>query len=172
MQVEATRETTDCHFITIAKGRCHMPSVYKPRGKRDETRFNDKGFVAVQAKACDCHHLTLLLIKPFDLDAYDLSVMNSNSAKGLLLMANLSRNASDALTEDKDSSRRSMDDVSRQAFKEEKRRIASQKKAAQATSTNKLSTDRPSISTDRPSVSTDRPFVSTDRPSVIIASTP
>ncbi|GKE67685.1 hypothetical protein Tco_1521846 [Tanacetum coccineum] len=60
---------------------------------------------------------------------------------------------------------KAMDDVSRQAFKEEKRRIASQKKAAQATSTNKLSTDRPSVSTDRP-------FVSTDRPSVSIASTP
>ncbi|GJX43608.1 putative ribonuclease H-like domain-containing protein [Tanacetum coccineum] len=59
-----------------------------------------------------------------------------------------------------------MDDVSRQAFEEEKRRIASQKKAAQATSTNKLSTDRPSVSTDRPSVSTDRPSVSTDRPFV------
>ncbi|GJY14628.1 putative ribonuclease H-like domain-containing protein [Tanacetum coccineum] len=61
---------------------------------------------------------------------------------------------------------KAMDDVSRQAFKEEKRRIASQKKAAQATSTNKLSTDRQSVSTDRPSVSTDRPSVSTDRPFV------
>ncbi|GJU25492.1 hypothetical protein Tco_1164113 [Tanacetum coccineum] len=68
---------------------------------------------------------------------------------------------------------KAMDDISRQAFEEEKRRIASQKKAAQATSTNILSTDRqsvstdrPSVSTDRPSVSTDRPFVSTDRPSV------
>ncbi|GJZ42666.1 hypothetical protein Tco_0589921 [Tanacetum coccineum] len=60
---------------------------------------------------------------------------------------------------------KAMDDVSRQAFEEEKRRIASQKKAAQATSTNILSTDRPSISTDRP-------FVSTDRPSVSITSTP
>ncbi|GKE14711.1 putative ribonuclease H-like domain-containing protein [Tanacetum coccineum] len=54
-----------------------------------------------------------------------------------------------------------MDDVSRQAFEEEKRRIASQKKAAQATSTNKLSTDRQSVSTDRQSVSTDRSSVST-----------
>ncbi|GKB52661.1 putative ribonuclease H-like domain-containing protein [Tanacetum coccineum] len=34
------------------------------------------------------------------------------------------------------------EDVSRQAFEEEKRRIASQKKAAQATNTNQLSTDR------------------------------
>ncbi|GJW01226.1 ribonuclease H-like domain-containing protein [Tanacetum coccineum] len=70
---------------------------------------------------------------------------------------------------------KAMDDVSRQAFEEEKRRIASQKKAAQATSTNKLSTDRPSVSTDRPYVSTDRPFVSTDRsntPYVSAASTP
>ncbi|GKB38162.1 putative ribonuclease H-like domain-containing protein [Tanacetum coccineum] len=48
---------------------------------------------------------------------------------------------------------KAMDDVSRQTFKEEKRIIASQKKATQATSTNKLSTDRPFVSTDRPSVS-------------------
>ncbi|GKB05437.1 putative ribonuclease H-like domain-containing protein, partial [Tanacetum coccineum] len=69
---------------------------------------------------------------------------------------------------------KAMDDVSRQAFEEEKRRIASQKKAAQATSTNQLSTDRPSVSTDRPFVSTDRSFVSTDRsntPNVSVAST-
>ncbi|GKF89245.1 hypothetical protein Tco_0263208, partial [Tanacetum coccineum] len=57
-------------------------------------------------------------------------------------------------------------DVSRQAFEEQKRRIASQKKAAQAISINKLSTDRPSVSTDKPSVSIDRPYVSFDRPSV------
>ncbi|GJZ34031.1 hypothetical protein Tco_0579467 [Tanacetum coccineum] len=69
---------------------------------------------------------------------------------------------------------KAMDDVSRQAFEEEKRRIASQKKAAQATSTNQLSTDRPSVNTDRPFVSTDRSFVSTDRsntPTVSTAST-
>ncbi|GJY33741.1 putative ribonuclease H-like domain-containing protein [Tanacetum coccineum] len=69
---------------------------------------------------------------------------------------------------------KAMDDVSRQAFEEEKRRIASQKKAAQATSTNQLSTDRPSVNTDRPFVSTDRSFVSTDRsntPNVSTAST-
>ncbi|GJW02507.1 putative ribonuclease H-like domain-containing protein, partial [Tanacetum coccineum] len=42
-----------------------------------------------------------------------------------------------------------MNDVSRQTFEEEKRRIAFQKKTTQATSTNKLSTDRPSVSTDR-----------------------
>ncbi|GJX90370.1 putative ribonuclease H-like domain-containing protein [Tanacetum coccineum] len=55
---------------------------------------------------------------------------------------------------------KAMDDVSRQAFEEEKRRIASQKKAAQATSQS-VSTDRPSISTDRSSVSTaNTPYVS------------
>ncbi|GJR95990.1 putative ribonuclease H-like domain-containing protein [Tanacetum coccineum] len=61
---------------------------------------------------------------------------------------------------------KAMDDISRQAFEEEKRRIASKKKVTQATSTNKLSTDRPSISTSRPSISTDRPSISTDRPFV------
>ncbi|GKA28596.1 putative ribonuclease H-like domain-containing protein [Tanacetum coccineum] len=48
-------------------------------------------------------------------------------------------------------------------------------KMAQATSTNKLSTDRQAVSTDRSFVSTDRPFVSTDRsntPYVSAASTP
>ncbi|GKD08105.1 hypothetical protein Tco_1187790 [Tanacetum coccineum] len=71
-----------------------------------------------------------------------------------------------------------MDDVQDKPLKK-KRRIASQKKAAQATSTNKLSTDRqsvstdrPSVSTDRPSVSTERPFVSTDRSSVCTANIP
>ncbi|GJT24656.1 putative ribonuclease H-like domain-containing protein [Tanacetum coccineum] len=62
---------------------------------------------------------------------------------------------------------KAMDDVSRQAFEEEKRRIASQKKAAQATSTNQLSTDRPFVSTDRSFVSTDR----SNTPNVSAAST-
>ncbi|GJU87255.1 hypothetical protein Tco_1294801 [Tanacetum coccineum] len=60
---------------------------------------------------------------------------------------------------------KAMNDDSRQAFEEEKRRITSQKKEAQATSTNILSTDRPFVSTDKP-------FVSTDKPSVSIISTP
>ncbi|GJU60251.1 putative ribonuclease H-like domain-containing protein [Tanacetum coccineum] len=46
-------------------------------------------------------------------------------------------------------------------------RIASQKKAAQATSTNQLSTDRPFVSIDRPFVSTDR----SNTPNVSAAST-
>ncbi|GJZ08785.1 hypothetical protein Tco_0543068 [Tanacetum coccineum] len=60
-----------------------------------------------------------------------------------------------------------MNDESRQAFEEEKRRIASQKKAAQATSTNQLSTDRTFVSTGRPFVSTDR----SNTPNVSAAST-
>ncbi|GJW67614.1 hypothetical protein Tco_0122038 [Tanacetum coccineum] len=51
---------------------------------------------------------------------------------------------------------KAMNDVSRQAFKEEKRKIASQKKAAKATSTNTLSIDRPFVSTDR----SNTPYVS------------
>ncbi|GJR10077.1 hypothetical protein Tco_0792729 [Tanacetum coccineum] len=39
--------------------------------------------------------------------------------------------------------------VKNKAFEEEKRRIASQKKAAQATNTNQLSTDRPFVSTGK-----------------------
>ncbi|GJT45891.1 ribonuclease H-like domain-containing protein [Tanacetum coccineum] len=42
---------------------------------------------------------------------------------------------------------KALDDVTRQAFEEEKRNIASQKRVAQATSTNKLSTVRSSVST-------------------------
>ncbi|GJU89992.1 hypothetical protein Tco_1302415 [Tanacetum coccineum] len=62
---------------------------------------------------------------------------------------------------------KAIEDVSRQAFKEEKRRIASQKKATQATSTNQLSTDRLFVSTDRSFVSTDR----SNTPNVSAAST-
>ncbi|GJV31622.1 hypothetical protein Tco_1392022, partial [Tanacetum coccineum] len=60
-----------------------------------------------------------------------------------------------------------MNDESGQAFEEEKRRIASQKKAAQATSTNQLNTDRPFSSTDRSFVSIDR----SNTPNVSAAST-
>ncbi|GKF48536.1 hypothetical protein Tco_0141787, partial [Tanacetum coccineum] len=42
---------------------------------------------------------------------------------------------------------KALDDATKQAFEEEKRNIASQKRAAQATSINKLSTSRSSIST-------------------------
>ncbi|GKF68995.1 hypothetical protein Tco_0198674, partial [Tanacetum coccineum] len=50
-----------------------------------------------------------------------------------------------------------------------KRRISSQKKATQATSTNKLNTDRQSLSTNRKSVSTDRSYVSTANTSYVSA---
>ncbi|GKF35968.1 hypothetical protein Tco_0112726, partial [Tanacetum coccineum] len=42
---------------------------------------------------------------------------------------------------------KALDDATRQAFEEEKRNIASQKRASQATSTNKLSIVRSSVST-------------------------
>ncbi|GKE86199.1 hypothetical protein Tco_1559941, partial [Tanacetum coccineum] len=42
---------------------------------------------------------------------------------------------------------KALNDATRQAFEEEKRNIASQKRVTQATSINKLSTGRPSIST-------------------------
>ncbi|GJY54219.1 putative ribonuclease H-like domain-containing protein [Tanacetum coccineum] len=42
---------------------------------------------------------------------------------------------------------KALDDATRQAFEEEKRNVASQKRTTQATSTNKLSTVRPSVST-------------------------
>ncbi|GJY33849.1 putative ribonuclease H-like domain-containing protein, partial [Tanacetum coccineum] len=42
---------------------------------------------------------------------------------------------------------KAMDDATRKAFEEEKRNIASQKRAARATSINKLNTGRPSVST-------------------------
>ncbi|GJY51103.1 putative ribonuclease H-like domain-containing protein [Tanacetum coccineum] len=42
---------------------------------------------------------------------------------------------------------KAMDDATRQAFEEEKRTIASQKRATRATSINKLNTGRPSVST-------------------------
>ncbi|GKA16207.1 hypothetical protein Tco_0695954 [Tanacetum coccineum] len=60
-----------------------------------------------------------------------------------------------------------MNDESRQAFEEEQRRIASQKKAAQATNTNQLSTVRPFVSIGRSSVSIDR----SNTPNVSAAST-
>ncbi|GJU17720.1 putative ribonuclease H-like domain-containing protein [Tanacetum coccineum] len=60
-----------------------------------------------------------------------------------------------------------MNDESRQAFEEEKRRIASQKKATQATSTNQLSTDRPFVNAGRSFASTDR----SNTPNVSVAST-
>ncbi|GKF87856.1 hypothetical protein Tco_0258733, partial [Tanacetum coccineum] len=60
-----------------------------------------------------------------------------------------------------------MNDKSRQSFEEEKRIIASQKKAAQANSTNQLSTDRPFVSTGRSFVSTNR----SNTPNVSVTST-
>ncbi|GJR63083.1 putative ribonuclease H-like domain-containing protein, partial [Tanacetum coccineum] len=68
---------------------------------------------------------------------------------------------------DKEVVANAMNDESRQAFEEEKRRIVFQKKVAQATSTNQLSTVRPFFSIGRSSVSTDR----SNTPNVSAAST-
>ncbi|GJW94584.1 putative ribonuclease H-like domain-containing protein, partial [Tanacetum coccineum] len=54
----------------------------------------------------------------------------------------------------------------KEAFDEEKQKIASTKRAAQATSINKLNTDRPSVST------ANTPYVSTNTPYVSAVSTP
>ncbi|GJT12808.1 retrovirus-related pol polyprotein from transposon TNT 1-94 [Tanacetum coccineum] len=85
-QVEATQGNNGLSSVTIAKGRVILPSMYKPKRKRDETWFNDK-VLLVQAQA-----------SADDLDAYDSDCDELNSAK-IALMANLSRNGSDALTE-------------------------------------------------------------------------
>ncbi|GKB77596.1 putative ribonuclease H-like domain-containing protein, partial [Tanacetum coccineum] len=62
---------------------------------------------------------------------------------------------------------KAMDDATRQAFEEEKQKIASTKRAAQATSINKLNTGRPSVST------ANTPYVSaaSNTPNVSAAST-
>ncbi|GKC25293.1 retrovirus-related pol polyprotein from transposon TNT 1-94, partial [Tanacetum coccineum] len=70
------------------KGEGHITKqCTKPKRKRDETWFNDK-VLLVQAQA-----------SADDLDAYDSDCDELNSAK-IALMANLSRNGSNALTEE------------------------------------------------------------------------
>ncbi|GJY18921.1 putative ribonuclease H-like domain-containing protein [Tanacetum coccineum] len=99
--------------------------------------------------------------KPFESSPKDNDIQDSEDAANKESEQDLQDELEMMVTQEL--AAKAMDDVSRQAFEEEKRRIASQKKAAQATSTNKLSTDRPSVSTDRPFVSTDRsntPYVS------------
>ncbi|GKA45344.1 ribonuclease H-like domain-containing protein, partial [Tanacetum coccineum] len=102
--------------------------------------------------------------KPYESSPKDSDVQDSEDAANKESEQDLQDELEKMVTQEL--AAKAMDDVSRQTFEEEKRRIASQKKAAQATSTNKLSTDRQVVSTDRQSVSIDRPFVSTDRPFV------
>ncbi|GJW67438.1 putative ribonuclease H-like domain-containing protein, partial [Tanacetum coccineum] len=110
-------------------------------------------------------HRIRILVKDVVQDAQEKPSENASPDKDV----QDSEDAADK--EEQHQMKETMDDVTRHAFEEEKRRIASQKKATQATSTNILSTNRPYVSTDRTSISTDRPFVSTDRPSISIAST-
>ncbi|GJT02100.1 ribonuclease H-like domain-containing protein [Tanacetum coccineum] len=72
------------------KGEGHIAKqCTKPKRKRDETWFNDKVLTS-----CTAH----VAYQADDLDAYDSDCDELNSAK-IALMANLSRNGSDALTE-------------------------------------------------------------------------
>ncbi|GJZ00700.1 retrovirus-related pol polyprotein from transposon TNT 1-94 [Tanacetum coccineum] len=78
------------------KGEGHIAKqCTKPKRKRDETWFNDK-VLLVQAQASVITHNAAY--QADDLDAYDSDCDELNSAK-IALMANLSRNGSDALTE-------------------------------------------------------------------------
>ncbi|GJU23921.1 retrovirus-related pol polyprotein from transposon TNT 1-94 [Tanacetum coccineum] len=73
------------------KGEGHIAKqCTKPKRKRDETWFNDKVLLTVIT-----HNAAY---QADDLDAYDSDYDELNSAK-ITLMANLSRNGSDALTE-------------------------------------------------------------------------
>ncbi|GJY40876.1 hypothetical protein Tco_0428146 [Tanacetum coccineum] len=120
-QVEATQGNNGLSSVTTAKGRVIFPSsVLSKRGKRDEMWFNDK-VLLVQAQASGqvlTEEEIALLADPglpdtqtsqtiithnaayqaYDLDAYDSDCDELNSAK-IALMANLSRNGSDALIE-------------------------------------------------------------------------
>ncbi|GJS22662.1 integrase, catalytic region, zinc finger, CCHC-type containing protein [Tanacetum coccineum] len=78
------------------KGEGHIAKqCTKPKRKRDETWFNDK-VLLVQAQANQSS--PTLSYQADDLDTYDSHCDELNSAK-IALMANLSRNGSDALIE-------------------------------------------------------------------------
>ncbi|GJU41785.1 retrovirus-related pol polyprotein from transposon TNT 1-94 [Tanacetum coccineum] len=84
------------------KGEGHIAKqCTKPKRKRDETWFNDK-VLLVQAQASGKSINRVIThnaaYQADDLDAYDSDCDELNSAK-IALMANLSRNGSDALTE-------------------------------------------------------------------------
>ncbi|GJW39823.1 retrovirus-related pol polyprotein from transposon TNT 1-94 [Tanacetum coccineum] len=66
----------------------------------------------------------------------------STTSKAFRVFNKRTKSVENQVNVDVELAAKAMDDVSRQAFEEEKRRIASQKKATQATSTNKLSTNR------------------------------
>ncbi|GJT47441.1 hypothetical protein Tco_0956156, partial [Tanacetum coccineum] len=80
--------------VTVQPGHIAKQCT-KPKRKRDETWFNDK-VLLVQAQASVITHNAAY--QADDLDAYDSDCDELNSAK-ITLMANLSRNGSDVLTE-------------------------------------------------------------------------
>ncbi|GJW77818.1 hypothetical protein Tco_0139500 [Tanacetum coccineum] len=94
VQVEATRGNNGLSSVTIAKGRVILPSsVLSPRGKGMK---HDPGLPDIQTSQTVITHNAAY--QADDLDAYDSDCDELNSAK-IALMANLSRNGSDALTE-------------------------------------------------------------------------
>ncbi|GJW69650.1 hypothetical protein Tco_0126567 [Tanacetum coccineum] len=92
-QVEATRGNKGLSFVTIATGRVILPSsVLSERGKG----MKHPGLPDTQTSQTVITHNAAYQVD--DLDAYDSDCDELNSAK-IALMANLSRNGSDALTE-------------------------------------------------------------------------
>ncbi|GJR29207.1 retrovirus-related pol polyprotein from transposon TNT 1-94 [Tanacetum coccineum] len=80
------------------KGEGHIAKqCTNPKRKRDETWFNDKDSLSFQTPEIPTHNAAY---QADDLDAYDSDCDELNSAK-IALMANLSRNGSNALTEAK-----------------------------------------------------------------------
>ncbi|GJW12868.1 retrovirus-related pol polyprotein from transposon TNT 1-94, partial [Tanacetum coccineum] len=89
------RRNTEGHLSYNFKGeRSFAQAVYRPRGKRDET---DPGLPDTHNSQTVITHN--VAYQADDLDAYDSDCDELNSAK-IALMANLSRNGSDALTEE------------------------------------------------------------------------
>ncbi|GJY06696.1 hypothetical protein Tco_0373750 [Tanacetum coccineum] len=91
-QVEATQGNNGLSSVTIAKGRVILPSsVLSPREKGMK-----RGLPDTQTYQTDITHNAAYQAN--DLDAYDSDYDELNSAN-IALIANLSRNGSDALTE-------------------------------------------------------------------------
>ncbi|GJS70291.1 retrovirus-related pol polyprotein from transposon TNT 1-94 [Tanacetum coccineum] len=101
VQVVVTRETKDC-ICDNCKGEGHIAKqCTKSKRKRDDTWFKLDDAVAwskIKPVTVITHNAAY---QADDLDAYDSDCDELNSAK-IALMANLSRNGSDALTESND----------------------------------------------------------------------
>ncbi|GJU73983.1 hypothetical protein Tco_1265388 [Tanacetum coccineum] len=94
---QLTQPAYQSHLHTHPQGEPYCQAVPLTQEKRDETWFNDK-VLLVQAQASGQLITHNAAYQADDLDAYDSDCDELNSAK-IALMANLSRNGSDALTE-------------------------------------------------------------------------